>query len=406
MAFLVFFLFHGCPFLGGALFWGALFGGTSFEGGPLFSEVRFFCGVEAAAKPSRQLKQMPSIRIWEGTSEFRKLPAKDVTLTPFLPSSEACSESPGVPTDGALCPGGPGVPTGSALCPGGPDVPTDGALCSWDSGVPMGGSDSGVPAVIVCPGGSYFWLDEQTEGADVASWLCENGIAAFVLRYRTAGVFRFCTGMGSVKHPDMLNDLQRAIAFLRQNSARFGIDPNMLGVMGFSAGGHLVMSAAEFYDRGTLRGSEVGADVVAADVCSSGGSSCGGASSRSVSLRPDFVAPIYPVVSMSDPCTHARSRRALLGEGRKNDRALRDSLSLEKHVRDDCPPVFLLNCVDDDVVDYHNSELLDSALTAHRVPHLYTQYAVGGHGFGATKSKQGPQTSLWQDLFINWFRKL
>lgn len=345
-----------------------LLSGCSFFVGALF-----FCGVEAVAKPSRQLKQMPSIRIWEGTSEFRKVPAKDVTLTPFLPSSVACSEDPGVPPESRSSAAGEGI---------------------------------GVPAVIVCPGGSYFWLDEQTEGADVASWLCENGIAAFVLRYRTAGVFRFCTGMGSVKHPDMLNDLQRAIAFLRQNAAMFGIDPDMLGVMGFSAGGHLVMSAAEFYDRGTLPSSEVGGDVVAADVCSSGGSSHGSASSRGVSLRPDFVAPIYPVVSMSASCTHARSRRALLGEGRKNDRALRDSLSLEKHVRDDCPPVFLLNCVDDDVVDYHNSELLDSALTAHQVPHLYTQYAVGGHGFGATKSKQGPQTSLWQDLFIDWFRKL
>ena len=89
---------------------------------------------------------------------------------------------------------------------------------------------------------------------------------------------------------------------------------------------------------------------------------------------PDFVAAIYPVVSMSHPCTHKRSRRALLGEYRKYNKSMRDSLSLEKHVTKGCPPVFLVNCKDDPVVKYHNSELLDSALTVQGVEHRYIQY--------------------------------
>ncbi len=86
-------------------------------------------------------------------------------------------------------------------------------------------------------------------------------------------------------------------------------------------------------------------------------------------------------------------------------RTLRDSLSLEKHIKGDTPPVFLLNCSDDPVVDYRNSELLDKALTEAGVPHLYTQFKEGGHGFGAASSKQGPETSLWQALFTDWMKE-
>lgn len=235
-----------------------------------------------------------------------------------------------------------------------------------------------VPAIVVCPGGSYFWLDEQTEGADVGKWLAGEGIAAFVLRYRVAGVFRFISGIGAHRHPDMIEDLQKAIHHLRANAEELGVDPTKIGAMGFSAGGHLVMSSAEFFETDFNNFAD------------------------GVSLRPDFVAPIYPVVSMSAECTHTRSRRALLGDARVYNKALRDSLSLENHVPADCPPVFLLNCVDDPIVEYHNSVLLDSALTARNIPHLYTQYREGGHGFGATKEKQGAETSRWQPLFLEW----
>ncbi len=237
-------------------------------------------------------------------------------------------------------------------------------------------------AVIVCPGGSYHWLDKENEGAKVGQWLASEGIAAYVLHYRTAGKFEFAAKYRAILrgncHPDMICDLQRAIQLVRERC------PAPLGVMGFSAGGHLVMSAGEFFDTNFL--SRYGIEP-------------------EVSLRPDFVAPIYPVVTLSDArYVHKRSRLGLLGEWTVLRPEMRDSLSLERHVRPDTPPVFLLNCVDDPIVKYQNSELLDSALTAAGVPHLYTQYATGGHGFGADASRQNEESSQWQPLFMDWLR--
>lgn len=287
----------------------------------------------ADAIPSRDLRRRECVRIWKGT----RCHASGVTLTPYMPID----------------------------------------------------SDNAKTAVIVCPGGSYFWLDEPSEGAAVAEWLQEEGIAAFVLRYRTGGGFNFTTGAraiyGGHRHPDMLCDVQRAIQIIRENAEEYGVDPTRVGVMGFSAGGHLVMSAGEYFGTNFL--SRYGIEP-------------------EVSLRPDFCCPIYPVVTLTEDCAHTRSRRGLLGESRMNRQHMRDSLSLEKHVRPDTPPTFLLNCVDDPIVDYRNSELLDQALTEAGVPHLYTQYKEGGHSFGAVKEKQGPETSQWQDLFIGWVRRL
>ena len=233
-------------------------------------------------------------------------------------------------------------------------------------------------AVIVCPGGSYCWHDTKTEGTGVALWLQANGISAFVLNYRVQGKFPYVSHsrllFGGRQHPDMINDLERAIQYVRQHAARYGINPDKLGLMGFSAGGHLVMHGAEAF--------------------------------RTKDLRPDFVAPIYPVVSMSHPDTHKRSRRALLGEYRKRDQRMRDSLSLEKHVPEDCPPVFLVNCKDDPIVKYHNSELLDSALTAKGINHRYIQYRTGGHGFGASDTKGTAECRAWKEEFLKWLRQL
>ena len=238
-------------------------------------------------------------------------------------------------------------------------------------------------SVIVCPGGSYCWLDYDNEGVQVARWLQEQGICAYVLKYSVMGKFQFGCLAGlyapTRKHPDMISDMQRAVQVLRQIDST-----SLVGAMGFSAGGHLVMSAAEFFrsDFPALKGVH-----------------------SEESRRPDFVAAIYPVVSMSSEYTHRRSRRALLGEYRSGNRRLRDSLSLEKHVPEDCPPVFLLNCRDDKVVDYRNSELLDSALTVSGVPHQYIQYSSGGHGFGASESKGSDESRRWRTEFMNWFRQ-
>ena len=234
-------------------------------------------------------------------------------------------------------------------------------------------------AIVVCPGGSYHWHDMEAEGTKVAQWLAGQGIAAYVLKYRVAGKFEFASKYRTVfrghRHPDMIADLQRAIQLVRERYS------GPVGAMGFSAGGHLVMSSAEYFGTNFLAKYGIQPDVP---------------------LRPDFVAPIYPVVTLSAAPVHKRSRLGLLGEWTVLKPQMRDSLSLEKHVQSTTPPVFLLNCVDDPIVDYRNSVLLDSALMANGVPHLYTQYATGGHGFGADITRQNEETTQWQAAFLQW----
>lgn len=232
-------------------------------------------------------------------------------------------------------------------------------------------------SIIVCPGGSYFWHDMETEGHEVAKWLQKNGISAFVLRYRTAYVPAFIFHHRLIfrgnRYPDAQNDLKRTMEYLKKHAQMYDIDPNKIGTMGFSAGGHLVMSAVELFEK---------------------------------SLRPAFVASIYPVVTMEDSSVHKRSRRALLGDNKKGNKKLRNLLSLEKNVPDDAPPVFLVNCMDDPIVKYHNSELLDSALTAKNIPHKYIQYKTGGHGFGVSSQKGTAECRVWKDEFMNWIKNL
>ena len=246
-------------------------------------------------------------------------------------------------------------------------------------------------AVIVCPGGSYYWLDEEGEGDEVARWLQSNGITAFVLRYRTAGVGAFIFHPRLIfrgnRHPDMISDAQCALEWVREHAENYHIDPDpdKVGMMGFSAGGHLVMSAACFNQHNFLK------DNGMETYCN---------------LCPTFVAPIYPVVTMTENCVHKRSRRGLLGDNKQCDPTLRDSLSLERHIPDNCPPVFLVNCVDDPVVDYHNSILLDSALTVHHVNHQYLQYKTGGHGFGASEVKGSEECHQWKNEFLKWINEL
>lgn len=233
------------------------------------------------------------------------------------------------------------------------------------------------PAIIVCPGGSYFWHDTNNEGYLVAKWLQKNGISAFVLNYRTAYVPAYVTHyrlfFRGNRYPDPQEDLKQALRYVRVKAKEYGINRNIIGVMGFSAGGHLVMSSVELFDK---------------------------------SDWPAFVVPVYPVVTMSEKCVHKRSRRGLLGDSKVNNEHLRDLLSLERHVPEDCPPVFLVNCKDDPIVDYHNSELLDSALTAQGVSHIYIQYQTGGHGFGVSDIKGSPECRQWRQSFLDWFRQL
>ena len=238
-------------------------------------------------------------------------------------------------------------------------------------------SGSNNPAIIVCPGGSYFWHDTNNEGSLVAKWLQENGISAFVLKYRTANVPAFVTHYRLIfrgnRFPDPQDDLRQALRYLRDKAKDYGINNKKVGVMGFSAGGHLAMSSVELFDK---------------------------------SDWPDFIVPVYPVVTMTEKSVHKRSRRGLLGDSKVNNEYLRDLLSLERHVPKDCPPVFLVNCKDDPVVNYRNSELLDSALTIQGIPHIYIQYQTGGHGFGASETKGSIDCHKWKQSFIDWFGQL
>lgn len=242
--------------------------------------------------------------------------------------------------------------------------------------VPEGGELK--KAVVICPGGSYFWLDKKTEGKNVAEWLCSKGIAAFVLDYKVAGGFNFITDMrflyGGRCFPGALDDLRRAIREIRAEAVKYGVDPDGIGVMGFSAGGHLAMLSAEVDD------------------CPEGG----------ISSKPDFVVSVYPVVTMSDErYVHRRSRRGFMGV-KSGNKALRDSFSLEKNVPEGCCPVFLVNCCDDSVVDWHNSVLLDEALTDKGISHEYLCFPSGGHGFGLMPTITGTGTPDWGGAFLKW----
>lgn len=230
--------------------------------------------------------------------------------------------------------------------------------------------------IVVCPGGSYFWHDTDTEGHEVGRWLQSNGISAFVLNYRTASIVAFITHYRLLfrgnRYPDPQNDLLQALRFIRNHSTEYGVDPNHIGAMGFSAGGHLVMSSVELFDKDEW---------------------------------PSFIVPIYPVVTMVEPCVHKRSRRGLLGDSRTGNNTLCDLLSLERHVPSDCPPIFLVNCQDDPIVDYRNSVLLDSALMAKGVRHEYIQYKTGGHGFGVSEHKGSEESRKWKYRFLEWLNK-
>lgn len=232
-------------------------------------------------------------------------------------------------------------------------------------------------AVIVCPGGSYFWHDMDAEGEQAGCWLQRHGISAFILRYRTAYVPAFVLHyrwlLRGNRYPDALNDLRQSLRYVRSHAKEYGVDTTRIGVMGFSAGGHLAMSAVELLPR---------------------------------TEWPKFVVPVYPVVTFVDPCMHKRSRRGLLGDSREHNRRLCDSLSIERHVPENCPPVFLVNCHDDPIVHYHNAELLDSALTARHVPHQYIQYRTGGHGFGASEVKGTAECRQWKTAFLKWLQEL
>ncbi|MDR2684789.1 MAG: alpha/beta hydrolase [Prevotellaceae bacterium] len=239
-------------------------------------------------------------------------------------------------------------------------------------------------AVIVCPGGSYYWLDMDNEGFSVAKHLNKQGIAAFVLKYRTA--------MRGNRHPAMIEDLQQAMQIVKANAEICKIDPEKVGIMGFSAGGHLAGTAAVYFDKRF-------SDVQYAANNNSEIVNC-----NAQIVRPYFAAMIYPVVSMEDSICHKKSRKNLLSKNYSPEAA--KMMSLEQNVSQCMPPIFLLHCIGDKTVDYRNSIMMDKALTEKNVKHkflLLDEDRRGGHGFGI---QPNGKAAGWIDIFIDWLKNL
>ncbi len=244
-------------------------------------------------------------------------------------------------------------------------------------------------ACIVCPGGSYFWLDKVNEGRLAARWLQSSGITAFLLEYRTAGVPAFMTrfrlGSHVIRAHRSMQDVFMALRYVRENAGVWNIDPERIGVLGFSAGGHMALMAAE-KNGGKVLG-ELGIDTT-------------------VDLSPRFVGAVYPVVSFVDRCTHRRSRRGLIGDFNGHHEQLRRELSAELNVRPDMPPLFLVSCDDDRVVDPRNSQILNDAMRFYGAKIDYHRFRTGGHGFGVNASLTTPEASTWMQAFLDFVSRV
>ena len=222
-------------------------------------------------------------------------------------------------------------------------------------------------AAVICPGGGYGGLVTGAEGHGIAQWLNGHGITGVVLEYRLP------KGRASVP----LLDAQRAIRLTRSRAEQWAINPKRIGIIGFSAGGHLASTAGTHFDAG---------DPNAADPIAR------------VSCRPDFMVLVYPVISMGDKA-HAGSRANLLGKEAKAE--LVDLYSNEKQVTAETPPAFLAHPVDDKVVPVEHSRMFHDALRAKGVPTKFLELPSGGHGLNGYK---GPMWDAWQTQSIEWLK--
>ncbi|MDF2938511.1 MAG: esterase/lipase-like protein [Paenibacillaceae bacterium] len=226
-----------------------------------------------------------------------------------------------------------------------------------------------VPAVVVLPGGGYG-MRAYHEGEPIAQWLNSLGLHAFVLSYRVA----------PYKHPAPLTDAQQALRYVRSRSEEWGIDANRVGILGFSAGGHLASTAGTHYDRGD----EAAQDPVGRFSC-----------------RPDFMVLCYPVISMGE-FRHDGSRTNLLGpEPTDSDIRL---FSNELQVTADTPPTFLWHTSDDPSVPVENALMFATALSRCKVPFELHSFQTGSHGLGLAEDH--PEAKAWPELCARWFKRL
>lgn len=231
-------------------------------------------------------------------------------------------------------------------------------------------------AVIICPGGGYARLAYDWEGTDVAKLLNAKGITAIVLKYRLPNAKSNVT-----PHLSPLMDAKRAMRLVRANAAKWNINKDNIGIMGFSAGGHLASTLATHFDTG---------EATAVD------------SVERQSSRPDFAVLVYPVISMSKPIMHTGSRNNLIGE--KPDSSLAKLYSNELQVTKQTPPTFLVHATDDTGVPVENSLLFYQALKTNAVPVEMHIYPKGGHGFGLGVGKSYLES--WTERLVEWMREV
>ena len=252
------------------------------------------------------------------------------------------------------------LPTGEAVSPESARVP-------YLEPYPVPGASG---AVIVCPGGGYARRAPH-EGEPVARWLNSAGISAFVLHYRVA----------PDRHPAPLSDAKRAMRLVRSRAAEWGFRPDRIGILGFSAGGHLAASLSTHWDRGV----EGDPDPVERTSC-----------------RPDATVLCYAVISLTAGHTHLGSRNNLLGPEPPAELAL--SLSCETQVNAETPPAFLWHTADDATVPVQNSIDYALALSRHGVPFALHVFPRGRHGLGL--AQEVPDVSKWTELCAEWLHGL
>jgi acetyl esterase/lipase len=231
-------------------------------------------------------------------------------------------------------------------------------------------------AVIICPGGGYGGLAYDLEGTDIARYLNSIGVAGIVLKYRLPS---YDNSIEPYKSP--LMDAQRAMRLARFYAGKWNIDPSKIGIMGFSAGGHLASTLGTHFDYGN----KTSADSV-----------------ERLSCRPDFMILMYPVISFTDSCMHVGSRNALLGKN--PDKDLTVYFSNELQVKDDSPPAFFAHADNDTGVPVENTLLMYKALRNKKIPaelHILTE---GEHGFGL--GLNNPHVASWTNSLKLWLQWL
>lgn len=230
-------------------------------------------------------------------------------------------------------------------------------------------------ALLMAPGGGYNWVVMDKEGYEAAERFAEAGVTVFVMSYRLPQD-------GWAAGPDTpLQDAQRALRLIRARAAAYGVDPHRIGVIGFSAGGHVAGMLSLAWDR------PVYAPIDAADT---------------LSARPDVLILMYPVATMTAARAHAGSRRNLLGEAPTDAHVAR--YSLEALARPDAPPTLLVHAVDDASVPVENSLALFDALRTRKVPVEMHLFEEGGHGFGI-RYAVGLPAAAWPDLVLGWIAR-